>query len=267
MSHQAYGYRSLIVEAWDLLRGDTSGWSSRPYFLEIIDQSGEPALDVACGTGRLRLDYLAEGIDSDGVDISPEMISACREKAAQAGLTPNLYVGDMAALQLPRRYRTIIVPSSSFLHLTNPTDARQALHRFREHLEPGGTLAMSMRVFEPEPGVENFELIAEAQRPEDGAQVQQWFRCWYEPAKRLQSTEYRYDVLMEGTLVQTETFTNDPDLTWYPVREAVDLVAAAGFTDVHAHDNFTFDPAPDDATSFIVLGKKPVPGPADRAPQ
>ena len=125
---------------------------------------------------------------------------------------------------------------------------------------------MSMRVFEPEPGVENFELIAEAERPEDGAQVQQWFRCWYEPAKRLQSTEYRYDVPMEGKLVQSETFTNDPDLTWYPVREALDLVASAGFTEVHAHDNFTFHPAPADATSFTVLGKKPAPDPADRAP-
>jgi hypothetical protein len=194
------------------------------------------------------------------------MIAACREKADQAGLTPDLYVGDMTALQLPRRYRTIIVPSSSFLHLTDPTSAHRALRRFLDHLEPGGTLAMSMRVFEPEPGVENFELIAEAERPGDGAQVQQWFRCWYEPAKRLQSTEYRYDVLMEGKIIQTETFTNDPDLTWYPVREALDLVASAGFSEVHAQDNFTFHPAPADATSYTILGKKPDMDQEDRAP-
>jgi ubiquinone/menaquinone biosynthesis C-methylase UbiE len=257
MSAEDYRYRSLIVETWDLLRGDTSGWDSRPYFFEIIRQSGEPALDVACGTGRILLDYLAEEVDIDGVDFSPEMIAVCREKAAQARLTPNLFVGDMATLNLPRRYRTLIVPSSSFLHLTDPTEARQALHRFLEHLEPGGTLAMSMRVFEPEPGVEEFKLIAEAERPGDGAQVQQWFRCWYDTANRLQSTEYRYDVLMEGKIVQTETFTNEPDLTWYPVREALDLVASAGFIDVRAHNDFTFDPAPEEAISFIVLGRMP----------
>jgi SAM-dependent methyltransferase len=266
MPEKDYSYRSLIVATWDLLRGDTSGWSSRPYFLEVIRQSGEPALDVACGTGRLLLDYLAEGVEIDGVDISPEMIAVCREKAAQAGLNPNLYVGDMAGLDLPRRYRTIIVPSSSFLHLTDPAAAGQALRQFWSHLEPGGTLAMSMRVFEPEPGVEKFELIAEAERPEDGAQVQQWFRCWYDTANRLQSTEYQYDVLMDNKIVQTETYTNKPDLTWYPVREAIELVEAAGFIEVHAHDNFTFDPAPDQATSFIILAKKPGKDPVNLTP-
>ena len=62
MSDKDCQYCGLMVETWDLLRGDTSKWSSRPYFLEIIKHSGEPILDVACGTGRLLVDYLKEGI-------------------------------------------------------------------------------------------------------------------------------------------------------------------------------------------------------------
>lgn len=62
----------MIAEYWDLLRGDTSGWSSRPYFLEMIRSSGEPALDVACGTGRLLIDYMQQGIDIDGGIIQSE---------------------------------------------------------------------------------------------------------------------------------------------------------------------------------------------------
>ncbi|MBK6709507.1 MAG: hypothetical protein IPG51_04075 [Chloroflexi bacterium] len=42
------------------------------------------------------------------------------------------------------------MPSSSFQHLTNQDEAKQALHRFYDHLNPGGLLAMSLRVFEPE---------------------------------------------------------------------------------------------------------------------
>ena len=82
MLEEEYDYRGLIVSYWDLLRDDTSKWSSRPYFLQIIRESGEPALDVACGTGRLLLDYMQEGVDIDGVDISPEMIAVAGEKAA-----------------------------------------------------------------------------------------------------------------------------------------------------------------------------------------
>ena len=92
MSDLEIEYRGLIAEYWDLLRGDTSKWSSRPFFLDVIRHSGQPAHDVACGTGRLLLDYLGEGIDVDGADIAPEMIAICREKARALGFQPSLYV-------------------------------------------------------------------------------------------------------------------------------------------------------------------------------
>ena len=111
MGDQTILYRGLIVEMWDLLRGDTSNWCSRPYFLQLIQQYGLPVLDVACRTGRLLLDYMAEGIDIDGVDISPDMIAECRKKGLSAGLNPKLYIQSMQDLDLPGRYRTIIVPS------------------------------------------------------------------------------------------------------------------------------------------------------------
>jgi SAM-dependent methyltransferase len=190
-------YRGLVAEYWDLLRGDTSKWSSRPYFLALIRQSGEPALDVACGTGRLLLDYMKEGVDIDGVDISPEMIGGARENARIAGLEPSLHTQAMQSLDLPRRYRTIIVPSSSFLHLTDRQEAILALRCFQAHLTPGGLLAMSMRIMDASRTDIDWTLEAEAVRPADGALVRRWFRCRYEPDRRLQHTEDRYEVLIQ----------------------------------------------------------------------
>ena len=34
-------------------------------------------LDVACGTGRLLIPYVADGLDVDGCDVSPDMIALC----------------------------------------------------------------------------------------------------------------------------------------------------------------------------------------------
>lgn len=257
MSKQNYAYRGMIVTYWDLLRGDTSKWSSRPYFLQVIRESGEPALDVACGTGRLLLDYLQEGVDIDGVDISPDMIAAAQENATALGLQPNLYVQSMQTLDLPRRYQTIIVPSSSFLHLTNFTDARQALSRFYAHLLPGGQMAMSMRVLDPNPVEVAWEIDAEAIRPSDGALVRRWFRCQYDVANRIQHVEDRYEIIRDDEIIASELYSSPSYLTWYTVEEALDLVREAGFSDVQAHADFKFEPAAADETSYIVLGKRP----------
>src|SRR3954471_4387091 len=80
-----------------------------PYFQAIIERFGQPALDVACGTGRLLLPYLRAGLDVDGCDISEDMLALCREAAAREGLSPTLYAQAMYELDLPRRYRTIVV--------------------------------------------------------------------------------------------------------------------------------------------------------------
>src|SRR5580658_6812239 len=137
-----YEYRGLMAEAWDLLRGDYGAWPDRPFYRAIIERQGGPALDVGCGTGRLLLDYLAAGLDVDGVDNSPEMLALCREKAGAAGMDVDgrLFEQSMEGLALPRRYATIFVPSLSFQLLTDLDAARQALERFRDHLAPGGLL-------------------------------------------------------------------------------------------------------------------------------
>src|SRR5688572_8237162 len=126
MKETDYEYNGLMATFWDLLRGDTSQWPDRSFYKEVILSSGQPALDVGCGTGRLLLDYLAEVIDIEGVDNSPEMLAICREKAEKLGLQPTLYQQSMESLDLPRKYRTIIVPSSSFQLLTNLEDAAEA---------------------------------------------------------------------------------------------------------------------------------------------
>lgn len=185
MADTDYEYRGLHASTWDLLRGDTSGWPDRVLFRDLILQSGQPALDVGCATGRLVLDYLAEGLDVDGVDLSPEMLSICCEKARARGLQPSLYLQEMERLDLPRCYRTIIVASSSFQLVTDRDAAAEAMRRFFGHLGRGGTLVMPFMLLytgeSPGPIVgEDWKLIRERVRPEDGALVRRWSRSTYD---------------------------------------------------------------------------------------
>jgi SAM-dependent methyltransferase len=106
-----------------------------------IERHGQPALDVACGTGRLLVPYLRAGLDVDGCDVSPDILAWCAARAEREGLRPRLYAQAMHHLDLPRRYRTVFVCGAFGLGGNRDWD-REALRRMRAHLEPDGVLVM-----------------------------------------------------------------------------------------------------------------------------
>ena len=259
MDQPEYEYRGLIASSWDLMRGDTSQWDDRRRYLELIEQHGQPVLVVGCGTGRLVLDYLGAGIDIDGVDISPEMLAICHEKAGRLGVHPTLYQQSMEALALPRRYRTILVPSSSFQLVTDPAAAAEAMRRFVVHLEPGGALAMSIMVLwlEGEPLETEWVMVAEQVRPEDGALVRRWGRSRYEPDRQLEHTEARYEVLRDGKVIATESHRRSPATRAYTHAQVRDLYDGAGFVDVQLFREWSATPAAEDDELVVAVGTKP----------
>ena len=137
-------HHGLVARWWSEFNDDFRPHEI-PYFQRFIESDGEPALDVACGTGRLLRPYLRAGLDVDGCDVSADMIALCREKATREGLSPNLYVQPMHELDLPRRYKTIFVCGGFGLGSTRDQDL-EALKRFHEYLEPGGTLLLDIEV-------------------------------------------------------------------------------------------------------------------------
>ncbi len=114
------------------------------YFRRYVE-AGQPALDLACGTGRLLIPYLRDGLDVDGCDVSADMVALCREAAEAEGLQPGLYVQPKEELDLPRRYRTVFMCGGLGVGSTRAQDLR-AFERVFEHLEPGGTFVLDNEV-------------------------------------------------------------------------------------------------------------------------
>lgn len=259
MTQPDYEYHSLLASTWDLLRGDTSTWPDRFFYLDIVKTYGQPVLDVGCGTGRLLLDYMQQGIEIDGVDNSPEMLALCRQKGNNLNLQPTLFQQEMATLALPRRYRTIIVPSSSFQLVLQPEQTKQTIQRFYEHLQPGGVLVMPfMIIWEAgDPLQTDWRLIAEVIKPEDGDTVRRWGRTRYEPEIQLEHTEDRYEIVRNDEIIFTENHQRSPATRWYTQAETRVLYEEAGFTNIQFFSQFTQMPASPTDTIFSVLGQKP----------
>ncbi len=247
-------YVGLMAEAWDALRGDTSAWPDRAWFREVIRQRGEPVLDVGTGTGRLLLDFLADGIDIEGVDNAPDMLERLHAKAATAGLDVDgrVHLGRMQSIRLSRRYRTIIVPSSSFQLLLEPDDAAEAMRRFFGLLLPGGSLAMPFIAMD-----KAYDDHWTKEAPlEDGSLIRRTSTATFDPATGIEGTDDLYEVFEDGELVRTEHFVRPRATRAYTRDQARALYETAGFRDLEWGADFTFEDR-EGAEIFTIVGRRP----------
>jgi len=247
-------YTGMLASTWDLFRGDTSGWPDRAFYLEAIRRYGEPVLDVGCGTGRLLLDYRSIGLDVDGVDVSPQMLALCAEKAAPAGIAVRTFEQRIEGLDIPRRYRTIIVPSSSFQLLLTTSAAAEGMRRLHRHLEPGGALVMPfMTLWRPGRSLTN-AWSRERVRPEDGALIRRHERSRFDPDTGLEDTEDVFEVLLDGRVVAVERHVRSPATRSYTQDEATAVYRAAGFASIELFGEFDWTPAAPDGDVFCAVG-------------
>ena len=232
-------WTGLAATTWDDFAGEDPKWDNH-VFRGLIDRHPGRVLDVGCGTGRLLIPYLACGIAIEGVDSSEEMLSICRENAAGKGLTPTLHHQHMQTLDLPNRYRTIIVPGGSFHLVIKREEAAEALKRFYEHLEADGVLALSL----DDPSEELREdalgrwISRSMVTSPDGTEVhQERMTEWMDRAEQLSSTLIRYRVVRDERVVQEQVHTMKMRL--YFRHEIQEMLERAGFREFAAIDGDT----------------------------
>ena len=97
--------------------------------------SGVRLLDVACGTGR-HLEYLSKAFDTEGLDLSQELLELARERNPSA----TFHFADMRTFDLSSSYDVITCLFSSIGYMTTLDDLEKAVVNMARHLAPGGVL-------------------------------------------------------------------------------------------------------------------------------
>lgn len=115
---------------------------NRPLIEAAGIAAGEQVLDLASGAGEPALSLGAEVGPTGTVtalDLSAEMLSGLRRRAAAAGLAIRLAAGDMSRLPfVERRFDRV----TCRFGLMFPADPAVALGEMRRVLKPGGTVAV-----------------------------------------------------------------------------------------------------------------------------
>jgi hypothetical protein len=101
---------------------------------------GDPALELAIGTGRIALPLAATGIRVDGIDFSPPMVSKLRAKPG--GDAINVTMGDFVDVDIDGAYRLIYIVFNSFFNVLTQDDQVRCFENVAAHLTGGGSFVV-----------------------------------------------------------------------------------------------------------------------------
>lgn len=118
------------------------------FYLEMARTSGGPVLELGCGTGRILIPTARAGIEIVGLDLSPAMLSLCREKllqeAAPVQSRVELVQRDIRRFDLGREFALVTLPFRTFQHLLTIPDQVACLQCIHRHLVDGGTVILDL---------------------------------------------------------------------------------------------------------------------------
>jgi SAM-dependent methyltransferase len=225
-------YEGWVADAYECFMPHDAPYADDRLWRRRVEASGGRALELGCGTGRLLLRYVAAGLDVEGVDSSADMLAICRRNARARGVEPVLHHGSMAPLALDRRYRLLYCPTSSFTLLYRVDDALVALRSFLPHLEPGGSLQLSLHVPWSDMN-SNFEwrVRRSATRESDGVTIMVHEAVGCDRQLQLIDTYLRYEWYGDdGVLLDTRLRKHR--LRWWYQGEITRALEDAGYVDV-----------------------------------
>ena len=134
-----------LAGSYDALTQDVPYEAILDYVEALLAHHGrqpETVLDLACGTGSLAALLAQKGYRVLAADASEEMLSMAYDKAQALDLpNPPFFICQrMEQLTLPEPVDLVVCTLDSLNYLTDPQDARRALGRIYENLNPGGAV-------------------------------------------------------------------------------------------------------------------------------
>jgi len=174
------------------------------FVVKLAAQSGEPVLELGCGTGRLLLPLARTGHVVTGLDNSAAMLGIAEQKITSESKAVKqrieLVDGDMTSFGLKERFRMIIVPHNTLMHL-NRAQVDDCLRCIRRQLHENGRLFIDVE--NPLISADSTEddlLMLERTMidPISGATVLQMASSWVDTEIQLRQIVWIFDSTPQG---------------------------------------------------------------------
>jgi SAM-dependent methyltransferase len=199
---------------------------------------GGRALELSCGSGRLLLPFVKEGMDVSGIEGSINLCELLRKKAEEANLKVNIYQMRLENCEIKGQYRLIYAALGSFQMLTDREDAEILLSKIYQSLEDGG--AVSIALFLPWTGdqfaTDNWMIASDFKDPITKQRYVRRERSFHDEVNQLIEGKVRYETWLGRDLLEMEE--KDLKVRWYGQYEFISLLKDAGFKDMELHRSY-----------------------------
>lgn len=228
-------YKGLCTEYYELDKPEAPKEALSYYVKQAAEAKG-PILEPMCGSGRFLIPLVKKGFNVTGFDSSEHMLSICRKKCEDEGLTPTLSGTSFETFSSDHRYQLIFIPSGSFSLLTNQLQVDEALHTVFKFLENKGKF-----IFE----VDTLSSVSEPQevwkghwidKPNGSKLVLNTFSR-FDLLSRINTILCRYELWEENVITKTEV--EDFKVRLYGISELDEVLEWHGFKIINKYVPYT----------------------------
>jgi SAM-dependent methyltransferase len=206
-----------------------------PFYVRLAQMTDGPVVELAVGSGRVAIP-VAEAIGRPiiGIDSSPAMLAAARDRATRVGVQLDLRLGDMRELSLSEPAGLIYCPYRALLHLPSWADRRRTFERIAAGLRPGGRFAWNAFAFDHHVAVQFDGCRRERPVPHVN-------RYWI--------ADNRVDLTLDGGATSS--------LWWATKNEWLGLIDVAGLELEVLYGGFAGEPLTDSSPEYVFVVRRP----------
>ena len=199
------------------------------------DKNPELIADLACGTGNVTIPLAKRGYEMIGVDISEQMLSVAREKAADEELDILFLNQDIAKLDLYGTCDAFLCMIDGFNYVIEPKKIEYLLKRIKTcFLNPGGLL-----IFDVSTRYKLQNVIGSNTFIHDGEDV---FYSWENKySEKFALSKMYLNFFKKEKNGSYKRFCEEHLQRGHSECELTDALKKAGFSSVETFDGFSFN--------------------------
>ena len=147
MSTQHLNAYARLAPLYDDLGFSNYTTAITPQLLTFLQQNGwlgRRILDLGCGTGVSASFFAGVGMETTGIDISPQMLEVARKRQEDTGYHVDYLVGDVRQVDFPGAMDLVFCIGNVFNEFMSMREIKSIVEKAYNALEPGRSFVFDM---------------------------------------------------------------------------------------------------------------------------